>query len=170
MALETTYAYDFPDLFKRNMIDIWNEHRARFPNSVHPPDSEICTNQVNKLKLMSFVPLNFEIGSESISFFVFCWIQKNDRPIALQYFEITQPFLYLEGAPKYILQQHWKYKIFQYLTPISTIIGSDDMIRSTHDPCIKTHFYSRRRYSLGCSVCFETKGINIPCQQVLSSW
>ena len=52
MALETTYAYDFPDLFKRNMIDIWNEHRARFPNSVHPPDSEICTNQVNKLKLM----------------------------------------------------------------------------------------------------------------------
>jgi len=45
MALETTYAYDFPDLFKRNMIDIWNEHRARFPNSVHPPDSEICTNQ-----------------------------------------------------------------------------------------------------------------------------
>ena len=65
MALETTYAYDFPDLFKRNMIDIWNEHRARFPNSVHPPDSEICTNQVNKLKLTrifgAFGPIMFAL-------------------------------------------------------------------------------------------------------------
>ena len=47
LALETTYAYDFPDLFKNNTIAIWREHRATCtqPNCVHPLDSEVCTYQ-----------------------------------------------------------------------------------------------------------------------------
>ena len=45
--METTYAYDFPDLFKNNTIAIWREHRATCtqPNCVHPLDSEVCTYQ-----------------------------------------------------------------------------------------------------------------------------
>ena len=45
MALETTYAYDFPDLFKSNMVDIWKEYRAKWGPANCPPDSEICTYQ-----------------------------------------------------------------------------------------------------------------------------
>jgi hypothetical protein len=45
MALETTYAYDFPDLFKSNMVDIWKEYRAKWGQANCPPDSEICTYQ-----------------------------------------------------------------------------------------------------------------------------
>ena len=45
MALETTYAYDFPDLFKSNMIDIWKEHRSKYNLSQDIPDTEVCTYQ-----------------------------------------------------------------------------------------------------------------------------
>ena len=41
----------------------------------------------------------------------------------INFIEITQPFLYLEGAPKYISQQNEENtttKIFRYSTPIST--------------------------------------------------
>ena len=45
LALETTYAYDFPDLFKNNVISIWREYRAVHPDCDHPLDSEVCTYQ-----------------------------------------------------------------------------------------------------------------------------
>ena len=54
MALETTYAYDFPDLFKSNMVDIWKEYRAKWGKANCPPDSEICTYQVGYLSYEIF--------------------------------------------------------------------------------------------------------------------
>ena len=43
LALETTYAYDFPDLFKTNVVAIWREHRTNCSraNCFHPLDSEV---------------------------------------------------------------------------------------------------------------------------------
>ncbi len=43
LALETTYAYDFPALFKNNLIEMWREHRLRNPDCVCPADSEVCS-------------------------------------------------------------------------------------------------------------------------------
>lgn len=46
LALETTYAYDFPDLFKNSIIEIWRNHRSKFPeDGPHPLDSEVCSYQ-----------------------------------------------------------------------------------------------------------------------------
>jgi acetyl-CoA carboxylase/biotin carboxylase 1 len=48
LALETTYAYDFPDLFKKNIIEIWREHKLKCSDTescYHPMDSEVCTYQ-----------------------------------------------------------------------------------------------------------------------------
>nr|APH81346.1 ACC [Paracyclopina nana] len=47
LALETTYAYDFPDLFKNSLIEVWREHRTHCQVStcVHPLDSEVCSYQ-----------------------------------------------------------------------------------------------------------------------------
>ena len=46
LALETTYAYDFPDLFKNSIIEMWRSHRSKFPeDGPHPLDSEVCSYQ-----------------------------------------------------------------------------------------------------------------------------
>ena len=45
---------------------------------------------------------NFEMFNY---FFVFCWIEK-DKLLCNVFIEITQPFLYLDGASKFISQQH----------------------------------------------------------------
>ena len=47
LALETTYAYDFPDLFKNSMIDIWRTHRSKYSSQScqTPLDSEVCSYQ-----------------------------------------------------------------------------------------------------------------------------
>ena len=58
-------------------------------------DHVIWTSQ-QILKLASY----FEMF---IYFFVFCWIEKMDELQNDTFIEITQSFLYLEGAPKYIL-------------------------------------------------------------------
>ena len=48
LALETTYAYDFPDLFKNSLIEVWREHRTNCQlgkDCPHPLDSEVCAYQ-----------------------------------------------------------------------------------------------------------------------------
>ena len=48
LALETTYAYDIPDLFKNSIIDVWRLHRSKFQHeseTVHPLDSEVFSYQ-----------------------------------------------------------------------------------------------------------------------------
>ena len=45
LALETTYAYDIPDLFKNNIIEMWRVHRSNFPDQNSPLDSEVCSYQ-----------------------------------------------------------------------------------------------------------------------------
>lgn len=49
LSQETTYAYDFPDLFKNSIIDIWREHKANCQRLgqtySHPLDSEVCVYQ-----------------------------------------------------------------------------------------------------------------------------
>ena len=60
---------------------------------------------------MSFQPVsNFEIVADCrYTYLLFCFLlDQKEGQIAPQVFfiRITQPFLYLERAPKYILQQH----------------------------------------------------------------
>ena len=133
MALETTYAYDFPDLFKRNMIDIWNEHRARFPNSVHPPDSEICTNQVNKLKLMCgschLYRWILKLAANLLTFLFFAEFKRTTNYSAIFHSILKSPNLL------FISQQHWKYK---NLSIIDTNFNNHWF--RWHDPCIKNTF------------------------------
>jgi acetyl-CoA carboxylase/biotin carboxylase 1 len=49
LTLETTYAYDFPDLFKNNLVEAWRDHRNACTlgaaNCFHPMDSEVCSYQ-----------------------------------------------------------------------------------------------------------------------------
>ena len=83
---------------------------------------------------MSFLLLNFEIGSEPINFFVFCWIQKNAQ-LLCNILKSPNLFFILKVPQNTFHSNIENTKIFQYLTPISTIIGpdqtgSDDMIQT----------------------------------------
>ena len=78
---------------------------------------------------MSFLLLNFEIGSESINFFVYCWIQKNDQ-LLCNILKSPNLFFILKVPKNTFHSNIENTKIFQYSTPISTIIGSDDMIHA----------------------------------------
>ena len=116
------------------------------------------------LKLAS----NFEMFIYS---FVFGWIEKKVELLCNIFIEITQPFLYLEGAPKYILQQHLKNtitKVFRYLTQISTFNAPSKW----HDPCIKSSGY---RSFLKLETLFKSKRTRtfwspITCWQTSSYW
>ena len=78
---------------------------------------------------MSFLPLNFEIGSELINFFVFCWIQKNGQ-LLRNILKSPNLFFILKVPQNTFHSNIENTKIFQNLTPVSTIIGSDDMIHA----------------------------------------
>ena len=137
MALETTYAYDFPDLFKRNMIDIWNEHRARFPNSVHPPDSEICTNQVNKLKLMCgsyhFYRWILKLAANLFPFLFFAEFKRTTNCSAIFWNHSTFPLSW--RCPKIHFTATLK---IQNLSIFVTNFNNHWF--RWHDPCIKNTF------------------------------